>query len=185
MNSNPNSHTPPSRPGGALIGGSPSRTPSSHPGTGVPAGDEGVLGGTDSSRGGPSATADGSSGGTVHHSEDRLSRAWRGIASAVVVAAVKAEKVASVASSATTGQAIPDAKQQQQTALKELDESVVAMLRNRVDYIRLISYLEAKLQGREEEMATLQHYHSSHAKLGIRTKHDAQNGTASRPTMEG
>lgn len=167
-----------------MTGGSPSRTPSSRPAV-VASGGESELVGSISSRGGPTTTADGSSGGTVHHSEDRLSRAWRGIASAVVVAAGKAEKVASVASAATTGQGIPDAKQQQQAALKELDESVVAMLRNRVDYIRLISYLEAKLQGREEEMATLQHYHSSHAKLGIRTQHGTQNGTSSKPTMDG
>jgi hypothetical protein len=139
---------------------------------------------TSSSRGGPTAASDGSGGGTVHHSEDRLSRAWRGIASAVVVAAGKAEKAASVGS-ATTGRGNPDAMQLQQTALKELDESVVAMLRNRVDYIRLISYLEAKLQGREEEMATLQHFHSSHAKLGIRTQHADQNGAASKPSAEG
>jgi hypothetical protein len=155
-----------------VTGGSPSRTPSSRPAV-VASGGESELVGSISSRGRPTTTADGSSGGTVHHSEDRLSRAWRGIASAVVVAAGKAEKVASVASA------------EQQAALKELDESVVAMLRNRVDYIRLISYLEAKLQGREEEMATLQHYHSSHAKLGIRTQHGAQNGTSSNPTMEG
>lgn len=146
-------------------------------------GGEGLLTeGSSSSRGGPTVSGDGSAGGTVHHSEDRLSRAWRGVASAVVVAAGKAEKVASVASAATAGQEAPDAKKQQQTALKELDESVVAMLRNRGDFIRLISYLEAKLQGREEEMATLQHYHSSHAKLGIRTQHGVQNATTNRPT---
>jgi hypothetical protein len=184
MNPTSNSQESFSRPGGAVPSGSPSRTPTSHP-VGASRGE--AVGGnsTSISRGGPSASSDGSLGGTVHHSEDRLSRAWRGIASAVVVAAGKAEKAASVGSSTTASQGIPDAKQQQQTALKELDESVVAMLRNRVDYIRLISYLEAKLQGREEEMATLQHYHSSHAKLGIRTQRAAQNGTASKPSEEG
>jgi hypothetical protein len=105
---------------------------------------------------------------TVHHSEDRLGRAWRGIASTVVVAAGKAEKAV-----ATTPQS-PDAK----TSLKELDDAVLALLRSRVEYSRLISYLEAKLQGREEEVATLQHYHRSQPRLGASRHY----GTNSKPS---
>jgi hypothetical protein len=84
----------------------------------------------------------------------------------VVVAAGKAEKAVTAAPTASTPPQAPD----QKGAIKELDETVLALLRNRVEYSLLISHLEAKLQGREEEMATLQHYHRSQPKLGVRKR---------------
>jgi hypothetical protein len=49
--------------------------------------------------------------------------------------------------------------------LKELDDSVVAFLRNRQEWLRILSYLEAKLEGHAKEMEVLQHYNASVSRL--------------------
>jgi hypothetical protein len=54
--------------------------------------------------------------------------------------------------------------------LKELDECVVGFLRMRVDWGRLVSYLEAKLEGKAKEMEILQNYVRSQPKLGRKRK---------------
>jgi len=87
-----------------------------------------------------------------HHQDDRLSRLWRTMVTSVLVATSKAEKAAKEANKAT---------------LKEVDEAVIAFLRNRVDWGRLISYLEAKLEGKAKEMEILQHYVRSQPSMGI------------------
>jgi hypothetical protein len=87
------------------------------------------------------------------------------------VAAGKAEKAATALAAASAAPESPDAKNHQKAALKELEESVVSLLHNRVEYNRLVSHLEAKLQGREEEMANLQHYVRSQPTLGTRKHH--------------
>ena len=56
------------------------------------------------------------------------------------------------------------------TTLKELDEYVVSFLRARLEWGRLVSYLEAKLEGKEKEIATLQHYVRSQPTLGSRKR---------------
>lgn len=50
--------------------------------------------------------------------------------------------------------------------LRELDEYVVAFLRSKLDWGKLISYLEAKLEGKAKEMETLQQYVRTQPKLG-------------------
>lgn len=50
--------------------------------------------------------------------------------------------------------------------LKELDESVLAFLRTRVEWSRLLTYLEAKLEGKASETEVLQQYHRTQARLG-------------------
>jgi len=90
-----------------------------------------------------------------HHQDDRLSRLWRTMVTSVLVATSKAEKAAKEANKAT---------------LKEVDEAVIAFLRNRVDWGRLISYLEAKLEGKAKEMEILQHYVRSQPSMGIRKR---------------
>ena len=48
----------------------------------------------------------------------------------------------------------------EQAAIKrEMDEFVVNYLRNRVKWGRLLSYLEAELEGRAQELQAIQHYH--------------------------
>jgi hypothetical protein len=49
---------------------------------------------------------------------------------------------------------------------KEMDEFAVAFLRARVNWGRLITYLEAKLEGKAQEMETNQQYFRSMPKLG-------------------
>jgi hypothetical protein len=90
-----------------------------------------------------------------HHYEDRLSRTWRSVASSVVVVSQKEEK------------AVADPNK---VTLKELDECVVGFLRTRVDWGRLVSYLEAKLEGKAKEMEILQNYVRSQPKLGRKRK---------------
>jgi hypothetical protein len=88
-----------------------------------------------------------------HHHEDRLGRTWRAITSALIVSLQKAEKVAV-----------------DPTAKKELDESIVGCLRTRVEWSRSIAYLEAKLEGKAEEIEVLQHFNQNQPKLGNRKR---------------
>jgi len=89
--------------------------------------------------------------------EDRLARTWRSLASSVVVAGQKAERCAADKNNRT---------------LKELDDVVVGFLRTRVEWGRLISYLEAKLEGKAQEMETLQQYVKTQPSLGRKRKRE-------------
>jgi hypothetical protein len=92
-----------------------------------------------------------------HHHEDRLARTWRSLASAVVVVSQKEEKAVA---------------EPTKNSLKELDECVVGFLRTRVEWGRLISYLEAKLEGKAKEMEILQQYVRSQPSLGRKRKRE-------------
>lgn len=105
----------------------------------------------------PPAPATATANSAGGHHEDRLHRTWRTLESSLVVAAQKAEKAA----------AEPKPSKPQ---LKELDEQVVSLLRTRVDWSRLLSYLEAKLEGTAKETEVLQHYHRSQPRLESRKR---------------
>jgi len=91
---------------------------------------------------------------TFHH-EDRLEKTWRTLSNCFVGAKLKAEKAAA---------------EPTKVAYKELDDYVVSFLRSRLEWGRLVSYLEAKLEGKEKEMATLQHFVRSQPTLGSRKR---------------
>jgi hypothetical protein len=65
--------------------------------------------------------------------------------------------------------------------LKELDECVVGFLRTRVDWGRLVSYLEAKLEGKAKEMEILQNYVRSQPKLGRKRKREEKREEDGKP----
>ena len=92
----------------------------------------------------------------VAHVDDQLPKLWKNLSHSVVLIASKAEKVA----------ADPTNK----AALKELNEASVVFLKNRLEWGRSISYLQAKLEGNTEQH-TLQTFQvKSHPKLGRKRK---------------
>ena len=97
----------------------------------------------------------------LYYAEDRLPRTWRSLASSVVFATAKADKVPSSQEGNATAK---------QAALKEVDDAVVGLLRSRLELNRLISYLEAKLEGQATEMESLQHYVRSQPSLKRRSR---------------
>ena len=104
-----------------------------------------------------------------YHSEDRLLRTWRSIESSVVVAAGKATKVTE---STTKDRAL----------LQELDDSVVAFYKvARMEWGRLLSYIEATLEGKAKELEIKQHFSKTHSKLGRKRKR-SQDETATLTT---
>ncbi|CAB9517370.1 expressed unknown protein [Seminavis robusta] len=56
--------------------------------------------------------------------------------------------------------------------LKELDDAVVHFLRNRVEWTRQISHIEAKLQGKQQEMETLDCYMKTQPRFGRKRKRE-------------
>lgn len=92
---------------------------------------------------------------TVLHHEDKLSKTWTTMVKMVVAASQKAEKAAAEPLKPT---------------LKELDEFVVNFLRTRVEWSRSVSYLEAKLEGKEKEMETFHNFARAKARLGKRKR---------------
>lgn len=87
----------------------------------------------------------------LYHHEDRLAKTWKSMTNWMVIASQKAENAA-----------VDPTK----PVLRELDEYVVAFLRSKLDWGKLISYLEAKLEGKAKEMETLQQYVRTQPKLG-------------------
>ena len=125
-------------------------------------------GGTSRDGGAPSGKASGSGSSTgksssdSHHHhhytyEERLCRAWRSMASSIVNSFQKAEKAA---------------KENTRESLKELDESVVTFIRQRMEVHRWISLVEAKLQGKAQEREALENYIHSKPRLGKRKRVD-------------
>ena len=122
-------------------------------------------GGTSRDGGAPSGKASGSGSSTgksssdSHHHhytyEERLCRAWRSMASSIVNSFQKAEKAA---------------KENTRESLKELDESVVTFIRQRMEVHRWISLVEAKLQGKAQEREALENYIYSKPRLGKRKR---------------
>jgi hypothetical protein len=75
----------------------------------------------------------------------------------------KAEKAAA-SSSTRTSSSEKEAKR------RELDESVVLFLRTRREFHRLLSHTEAKLQGKAEEMESLETYARTQPRVGTRKR---------------
>ena len=100
--------------------------------------------------------------------EERLSKSWRNLASSIVGAFQRAEK----ASAETTKE-----------TLKELDESVLVLIRTRMEFHRLLSHVEAKLQGKQQEMEALENYVRTQPRLGKRKRLEDQE-TAKAPDLE-
>lgn len=100
------------------------------------------------SRTGTSGSSSTSSSNTHHNYDERLERVWRSLASSVVVATHKAENLAT-----ETKQKPPDQCKQ---SLKELDEAVITFLRTRLEYRRQLALVEAKLEGRAQELEALE-----------------------------
>jgi len=105
--------------------------------------------------GAPSSSAGTGSKQRVHH-EDLLGRTWRSIAQSVVQVTHKAEKSAEGPSNRDTE--------------RELNEATKLVLRSRKEWARSIAYLEAKLEGKAEEMQVQQQYVRCHPKIGRKRK---------------
>jgi Fic family protein len=90
------------------------------------------------------------------------------LASSIVGAFQRAEK----ASAETTKE-----------TLKELDESVLVLIRTRMEFHRLLSRVEAKLQGKQQEMEALENYVRAQPRLGKRKRLEVQE-TAKAPDLE-
>uniref|UniRef100_A0A7S2YAE8 Uncharacterized protein n=1 Tax=Entomoneis paludosa TaxID=265537 RepID=A0A7S2YAE8_9STRA len=112
---------------------------------------------TASSSGAPSS----SSSSSHLHGEDRLAKTWRTLANCFIVGSQKAEKV--VAGNDPNNSSN---QKEMQVAMKELDDYVVLFLRTRVEWGRLISYLEAKIEGTAAEMETMQHFSRTMSTMG-------------------
>jgi hypothetical protein len=80
---------------------------------------------------------------------------------AVVQMMAKAEKI-----STTKIQPGQDPKTIQNQLFREVDDSIVVFLKARMEFHRLISHVEAKLQGKAEEMESLETYVRTQPKLG-------------------
>ncbi len=85
--------------------------------------------------------------------EERLRKAWRVIGTTVANCMSKADKAAT-----------------QPQLKRELDESVLLFLRTRREFHRLLSHAEAKLQGKAEEMESLETYVRTQPRVGKRKR---------------
>ena len=94
--------------------------------------------------------------------EERLSKIWRSLASGVAVDIFpKAEKVATT----------PETHPQLAQLKKDLDHSVIQnFFKLRMEYHRLISHVEAKLQGKAQEREALETYVRTQPRLGKRKR---------------
>jgi hypothetical protein len=106
---------------------------------------------------GTSHSSSSSSSQQYHTYEERLSKSWRNMVSSIVTAFQKAEKAA-----------VETTKEN----LKEVDEAVVIFIRFRLEYHRLISIVEARLQGKAQEMEALNNYVRTQPRLGKRKRDD-------------
>ena len=93
--------------------------------------------------------------------EARLRKAWRVIGTTVVNCISKAEKAADPS---LVNSHVRESKK------RELDESIVFFLRTRREFHRLLSHAEAKLQGKAEEMESLETYVRTQPRVGTRKR---------------
>eukprot|EP00535_Pseudo-nitzschia_heimii_P007467 CAMPEP_0197184394 /NCGR_PEP_ID=MMETSP1423-20130617/9781_1 /TAXON_ID=476441 /ORGANISM="Pseudo-nitzschia heimii, Strain UNC1101" /LENGTH=141 /DNA_ID=CAMNT_0042635191 /DNA_START=21 /DNA_END=446 /DNA_ORIENTATION=+ len=93
--------------------------------------------------------------------EERLRKAWRVIGTTVANCISKAEK----ASDPTLANA-----RDIELKKRELDESVIFFLRTRREFHRLLSHAEAKLQGKAEEIESLETYVRTQPRIGTRKR---------------
>jgi hypothetical protein len=96
----------------------------------------------------------------------------------MICACQKAEKVMMDNNATAENNSNVNPASVKQQHYKEMDEFVVAFLRARVNWGRLITYLEAKLEGKAQEMETNQHYFRSMPKLGRRSLSSQQPTTS-------
>ena len=103
----------------------------------------------------PTSSSKPSSSSSTHHHhltpEERLQKEWRTITSNLLVCIQKAEKAG---------------KETTKDNCKELDESVVNYLKMRMMWHRLMSHVQAKIQGKEEEMSALDEVTGVEMQLG-------------------
>jgi hypothetical protein len=97
------------------------------------------------------------------HSEDLLLRTWRSIAHSIGQVTGKAEKVATAVET------------EREAAMKELNEATIGFLRHHVDWGRSITYIEAKLEGKAEELESMQHYLRTQPSMGRKRKRTEEN----------
>ena len=75
-----------------------------------------------------------------------------------------------------------DANPALKESFRDVDESVVQFLRTRIEFHRLLSHVEAKLQGKAGEMESLETYIATEPKVGEenckKRKLEAVNGEA-------
>lgn len=76
----------------------------------------------------------------------------------------KAEAAAAASQVQPPNVAVKDAKK------RELDETVLLFLRTRREFHRLLSHTEAKLQGKAEEMESLETYVRTQPRVGNRKR---------------
>ena len=99
--------------------------------------------------------------------EERLRKAWRVIGTTVANCMSKAEKATTPISAPTT---ISSSINEKEAKKLDLDESVVLFLRTRREFHRLLSHAEAKLQGKAEEMESLEAYVKTQPRVGTRKR---------------
>lgn len=89
-------------------------------------------------------------------SED-LNKTWRSLANCLIMAAQKADRAAASSSGSVVGE--------NSSAVvpldRETDEYICNYLKIRVNWGRLLTYLEAELEGKAQEIQSLQHYYRS------------------------
>jgi hypothetical protein len=80
------------------------------------------------------------------------------MANCLIIAAQKADKAAAAAPAAPP------------KIDRDSDEYVMQFMRNRMEWGKLLSYLEAKLEGRAQELEAIHHYHRTMPKCSRPSK---------------
>ena len=116
-----------------------------------------------SSRSVPTTTSSSTTTKWLPH-EERLRKAWRMIGTNVAFCMSKAEKATAA------GSAVKTSGNEHGAKTRELDDSVVLFLRHRREFHRLLSHTEAKLQGKAEEIESLETYVRTQPRIGRRKR---------------
>jgi hypothetical protein len=98
--------------------------------------------------------------------EERLQKAWRGLGTTVASCLSKAEKAATAKNATTNTAATTTSNDEKEKTKRELDDCVALFLRTRREFHRLLSHVEAKLQGKAEEMESLETYVRTQPRIG-------------------
>jgi hypothetical protein len=98
--------------------------------------------------------------------EERLQKAWRGLGTTVASCLSKAEKAAIAKNATTNTAATTTSNDEKEKTKRELDDCVALFLRTRREFHRLLSHVEAKLQGKAEEMESLETYVRTQPRIG-------------------
>ncbi|KAG7349465.1 hypothetical protein IV203_012062 [Nitzschia inconspicua] len=111
--------------------------------------------------------------------EERLSRTWKTMGTAAIQMLSKSEKAVASQLEAQQEQQrhqqSPDLASLQAATkdnYKQLDECVVTFLKARIEFLRLLNHIEAKIQGKAEEMESLETYIQMEPRIGgMKRKH--------------